>query len=74
MLLTLLLSGYIAPSESFFHLLYKALFVLALVGIGLLIAGVRQLKRDSTRMRGYWLILAAIAVPVLGFGFLVSFV
>jgi hypothetical protein len=74
MLLTLLLSGYIPPSEGFFIFLAGALTFLALLGIGLLIAGVRQVRRDGARMSGYWLIVAAFAVPALCYSYLVSLV
>jgi hypothetical protein len=66
MLLTPLLSGYIPPL-GFFTFLFVALTAFAAMGIGLLIAGVRLVREDSTRRLGYWLIVAAFAVPALGF-------
>lgn len=72
MLLLVLLSGYIPPSSEFFYFLFVALGLFVVVGIWLLVLGVRQLKQDSSRMRGYWFIMRALAVPVLGFCLLVN--
>jgi hypothetical protein len=72
MLLLVLLSGYIPPSSGFFYLLFVAVSLFVVVGLWLLVLGVRQLKQDSSRMRGYWLVIGALAVPVLGFCLLVN--
>lgn len=72
MLLLVLLSGYIPPSSEFFYFLFVALGSFIVVGIWLLIVGVRQLKQDSSRMRGYWFVIGALAVPILGFCLLVN--
>lgn len=72
MLLLVLLSDYIPPSSGFFYFLFVALSLSVVVGIWLLVLGIRQLKQDSRRMRGYWFIVGALAVPALSFCLLVS--
>jgi hypothetical protein len=52
MLLTLLLSGYIPPSDEFFYFLFFLLGLFVVLGLWLLVLGVRQIRRDSTQMRG----------------------
>jgi hypothetical protein len=72
MLLTLLLSGYIPPSDEFFYFLFFLLGLFVVLGLWLLVLGVRQIRRDSTQMRGYWFIVGALAVPLLGYCWLMS--
>lgn len=72
MLLTLLLSGYIPPASEFFYFLFSVLGLFVVLGIWLLVLGVRQIKRDSTQLRGYWFVVGALAVPLLGYSLLMS--
>jgi hypothetical protein len=67
MRLILLLSDSVSPYAGIFTFLFAAIAWFVLVGIALLITGVQLLKQGSTRKLGYWLIVAGLVVPVLGF-------
>jgi hypothetical protein len=67
MRLILLLSDSVSPYAGIFTFLFAAIVWFVLVGIALLITGAQLLKKGSTRKLGYWLIVAGLVVPVLGF-------